>query len=69
MAYPKDAARRGGLTQTQKIHYCPLCDGFGQGPIYKKHHVEEGKCEGKGHANWRGRQNSLRLARMLSNLF
>lgn len=69
MGYTKEGAARGGHTQSQKIHYCHLCDEYGQGPVYKKHHVDEGKCEGKGHSNWRGRQNAKRLAKLLGNLF
>lgn len=65
MALTKAEMADGGHTQSQKVYYCQLCDQFGRGNHYKEHHIDTGKCEGKGVKNWYARK----FNRMISNLF
>ena len=48
----KVCQRRGGRTQSQKRHYCPLCEDWGQGPRYEQFHLTDKLCGGQGVKNF-----------------
>lgn len=50
------AASLGGSSQSQKKHYCPLCQIEGQGNRFKGHHLDNRLCEGKGLKNYYSKQ-------------
>lgn len=50
-----EAVQKGGRTQSQKIHYCELCDQFGRGNKFLGFHIKSRRCEGRGVVNYYAR--------------
>ena len=61
----EEATSKGGLSHSQKVYWCELCQQPGQGPKFKNHHINTGRCEGKGVKNYYSKK---RLAQIM-NLF
>ena len=55
----------GGYNQSQKQHFCELCQQGGDGNRFKGHHINQRKCEGKGVKNYYSRLKNKRA----SNIF
>ena len=48
----RQGQRKGGRTQTDKKHWCELCQVEGQGPRFEQYHVTQRLCGGGGVKNY-----------------
>lgn len=57
----KDGQIKGGITHSQKIYWCELCQQPGQGARFKQHHVDTQQCNGRGVKNYYSRMRLRRF--------